>query len=245
MWLSDQIDTRLHASCFIIKQLRIVTMNKQIKTSRHNFASLYTFKFKCSYISNPMYRVISFALLAVVIGCSDNQEYAKVIKPSFDSIITHTTSVRDVNAISTDENTTKLSNGSFDRDTLIKVFLNAVQKNDTAILLSINMNRDEFNDVYYPGHPQSLPPYDLSAQLMWYRLSSNSDKGLRRLLRDFGGQLTTAGFACDKIVHMENGNTIHSRCAFQIPDRKEKLTLFSSIIERDGQFKILSYANEL
>lgn len=220
-------------------------MNKQSEDSRYYFISTYKFKLKHRYISRSMYRVILLAMLAVAGGCSDNQEYAKVIKPSFDSIITHTVVAKDENSLAAGENTTKLTNGSFDRDTLVKVFLDAVQKNDTAILLSINMNRDEFNDVYYPGHPQSLPPYDLSSQLMWYRLSSNSDKGLRRLLRDFGGQLTTSGFECDKIVHMENGNTIHSRCAFRIPDRKEKLMLFSSIIERDGQFKILSYANEL
>jgi len=144
------------------------------------------------------------------------------------------------------EPVTQFSHGAQSRDALIRQFATAVEKEDTASLTKLAVSRAEFAYLYYPNHPKSQPPYELSPQLMWFQMTARSEKGLRRILRDFGGQQMPRKYACADSLQIQNGNTVWTGCAIEIPTKEQKRTvLFSAIIEREGSYKILSYSNNL
>jgi hypothetical protein len=103
--------------------------------------------------------------------------------------------------------------------------------------------------VYYPTNPQGLPPYDLNPDLMWFMLSSGSEKGITRALGELGGQrLGYAGYACDSAPSRQGSNTVSGPCVVRFhPNRGDTASerLFGLIVERDGRYKFVSYANKL
>jgi hypothetical protein len=103
--------------------------------------------------------------------------------------------------------------------------------------------------LYYPTNPQALPPYDLNPDLMWFMLSSGSAKGITRALGELGGQhLGYAGYVCDSIPSRQGSNTIWGPCAVRLhPEGRDTASerLFGLIVERDGRYKFVSYANKL
>lgn len=144
------------------------------------------------------------------------------------------------------EQTTQFTHGAKSRDALMRQFADAVKTQDTASLTKLVVSQGEFAYLYYPNHPQSKPPYELSPQLMWFQMTMRSEKGLRRLLRDFGGQQILHGYSCADSLEIQNGNKLWTQCVIQLPLKEQKQTvLFSGIIEKDGIYKILSYSNSL
>ena len=141
---------------------------------------------------------------------------------------------------------TQYSDGASSRDALVRKFVDNVAKQDTVSLARLAVSRGEFAYLYYPNHPQSRPPYELTPQLMWFQMTANSDKGLRRLLRDFGGQQLPVNYSCADSAEIQNGNRIWTKCVVETgADVKKRVALFSAILERQGTYKFLSYTNSL
>ncbi len=142
-----------------------------------------------------------------------------------------------------------LEGGQESRDKLVASFIRALGKLDTLALASMAITRPEFAYVYYPTTPQSLPPYELEPGLMWHMLVQRSDRGLRRSLAAYGGRgLRLLSYDCGKAGSREGDNTISGPCVMRVRDERGRtisLRLFSQIIERDGRYKFLSYANKL
>lgn len=139
---------------------------------------------------------------------------------------------------------TGLGGGASSKSELINNFLTALENRDTSALFRMVLSRDEFAHLYYPDHPQSKPPYELTPQLMWFHMSTNSDKGLRRALRDFGGKSMPRTHECSDSISISNGNRIHTNCSVTLSD-SSKVVLFSAVLERNGMYKVLSYINKL
>jgi hypothetical protein len=110
------------------------------------------------------------------------------------------------------------------------------------------LSREEFAWLYYPSSPLSRPPYELPPDLMWLQIQGESEKGASLLLSDrAGAPLRYVGHACGS-SREEGANQIYGHCVLRrLAAERDTLgeRLFGLIIERDGVYKFVSYANRL
>ncbi|MBL0172844.1 MAG: hypothetical protein IPP90_19495 [Gemmatimonadaceae bacterium] len=142
-----------------------------------------------------------------------------------------------------------LRHASASIDGLVTRWARAVATRDTASLNRMTIDRAEFAWLYYPGSRLSKPPYEAPPQLLWGQILDNSDGGARQLFARFGGSpfqlilvkcpapsdTTSTSLVytdCSVRVRLTNGHVVEDR-------------LFGSIIEHQGRFKFLGYANRL
>jgi hypothetical protein len=141
-----------------------------------------------------------------------------------------------------------LSGGVTSRDALVRAYVRAIEKRDTVVLRRLLLARSEFAYLYYQTSPQGLPPYDLTPDLMWFMLSTGSEKGLTRALTELGGHpLGYTGYVCDSVPSRQGANTVWGPCAVHLHPKGGDSTsqrLFGLIVERDGRYKFVSYANK-
>lgn len=144
--------------------------------------------------------------------------------------------------------TAALAGGAASRGALVRAFVTALEAKDTAALRALALDQAEYAFLYYPTAPQGLPPYDLAPDLLWFMLQSGSGKGLARALTARGGRdLGFERFRCDARPSREGANLVWGPCVIRhrqggvvVEER-----LFGLIVEREGQFKFVSYANKL
>ena len=142
-----------------------------------------------------------------------------------------------------------LSGGERSRDALARAFVAAVATHDTAALDRMILDRGEFAWLYYPEHPLTRKPYELDAPMMWMQMRSGSESGIRKVLRTYGGHpLRFEALDCPRAPERHGGNATWSWCTVRVRDGESPartLTLFGSIVERDGAYKFVSYENKL
>jgi hypothetical protein len=130
---------------------------------------------------------------------------------------------------------------------LVRAFAASLALADTTALLRLAVSRAEFAWLVYPDSPLSAPPYQQAIDIAWLRHAASSSSGLARLLNRIGGQpLQLQSWRCANQPTIEGSNRIWGDCVmtFAVGGAEPKtLGLFSSIVERQGRFKILSYAN--
>jgi hypothetical protein len=138
------------------------------------------------------------------------------------------------------------SSAAHSRDELVRRFVEAIARQDTAVLTALLVDRAEFAWLYYPHTVYSRKPYELSPGLVWFQMAQNSGKGLGRALHRFGGErLGVSGHRCDREPEQLGPNRIWAGCVVQLAGRPDELSLFGAIIERAGRFKFVSYGNAL
>jgi hypothetical protein len=141
-----------------------------------------------------------------------------------------------------------LSGGERSRDALVRRFLTALGRRDTSALAALLLTRAEFAYLYYPSHPESQPPYNLSPGLMWFMIEARSEQGLRNALEARGGRPEEyGGYTCAR-SERQRENTVWTGCLVrraQAPGDTVAELLFGLIIERGGRYKFVSYANKL
>lgn len=144
---------------------------------------------------------------------------------------------------------TTFDGGMESKEVLLAGYLRALETRDTVALTRYGISRAEFAWLYYPWSSQGLPPYDVEPGLMWFLLSTHSDRGLRRALGLYGGQkLRMMDYDCGMKGTQEDANILWGPCVVRWRNEQgeiESQRLVSQIIERDGRFKILSYGNKL
>jgi hypothetical protein len=136
--------------------------------------------------------------------------------------------------------------GPASADSLVHLFQQALAKRDAAGLDRLQVTREEFAYFYYPDSKMSRPPYDLGPDIVWIQIQSQRDRGLRRLLAKYGeGSFRVRGLVC-QAPERQNWVVIH-QCAVLTSGAAgaKPEQLFGSIIERDGRFKFVGYANRL
>jgi hypothetical protein len=138
--------------------------------------------------------------------------------------------------------------GSDTPDKLVRRFMRAVAKQDTAELRSMLLDAHEFGDLVYPESPYTHAPYRQPPGLVWNQIQNPSVSGLTRLVRRLGGQpLAYIGYKCAPRPDRQGRNLIWTGCIVRVIDRQGEVTrhrLFGSVIQRDNQFKFVSYSNE-
>jgi hypothetical protein len=144
---------------------------------------------------------------------------------------------------------TTLVGGERSPERLTRALLDAISGQDTATIRRLVLSRAEYAWLYYPHTRYTRPPYELGAELLWIQISENSEKGIVRLLRRYGGStLRYQALSCPDSSVTEGPNTLLGPCrvTFAAADSAARtLQIFGSIISRDGQVKFVSYANEL
>lgn len=142
-----------------------------------------------------------------------------------------------------------LTGGASSRNELVRQYVRALERGDTAALRALAIDRGEFAYLYYPTTPQARPPYDLSPSLMWFLLQENSQRGMVHAIEERGGRsLGYLGYSCDGGASHEGENTVAGPCLIRRRQPRGDVVqerLFGLIVERDHRFKLLSLANKL
>ena len=143
---------------------------------------------------------------------------------------------------------TVLSNGSSSREELVKRVVRAVAVRDSADLRALTLTSREFADLVYPSSPYTHPPYRTAPGLVWMQISQPSETGLKRLLARRGGAtFEYVDHSCQPTPEHQGRNTLWTDCQVRvIGPTHETLSQrwFGSIIERDGVYKVVSFANQ-
>jgi hypothetical protein len=143
--------------------------------------------------------------------------------------------------------TAGLQHGEKSRDALVRRFAGAIARKDTSDVRAIVMNRAEFAYLYYPTSPFTRPPTEQPPGLAWFLIAEHSRKGITRLFDRHGGRpFRIQGYACADTPRREGTNRLWDGCRVKIDSGGTVLSrrLFGSIIERDGDYKFFSYAND-
>ena len=143
---------------------------------------------------------------------------------------------------------TELHGKLTDRDTLVRRVVAALETNDTLAFERVAVNRAEWAWLYFPTDVLARPPYELPPGLAWFQLQEENRKGVLRALRTFGGhQLDYQGYRCATAPTVEGENRVWTGCSVALGvdgAAPADLRLFSAILEREGRFLVLSYAND-
>jgi hypothetical protein len=141
-----------------------------------------------------------------------------------------------------------LGDGAGSLEGLIGAFADAVERADTGALQRMVLSRDEFGYLYYPSTHYTTRPYELGPAIVWFQLENYGSRGFSRLLRRYGGRpLGMSGYRCEEEPLIQGENRIWRDCLVQVrgPDGTRDLSLFGAILEREGAFKFVSYANRI
>ncbi|MGH7580787.1 MAG: hypothetical protein ACREM9_11485 [Gemmatimonadales bacterium] len=141
-----------------------------------------------------------------------------------------------------------LTGGATSRERLVRGFVTALEARDTAALRRQVLSKSEFAWLYYPSSPLSRRPYELSPDLLWFQMQGQSEKGASLLLSDRAG--TSLGYAGHRCAsdRLEGENRLHEHCVLRrVTAGGDTLAerLFGLVLERQGAFKFVSYANKL
>lgn len=141
----------------------------------------------------------------------------------------------------------RLSGGALTRESLVGRFVQAVERRDTAAVRAMVLSRAEFAYLYYPHSPFTREPHKQMAGLVWLFTQVNSSKGITRVFDRLGnGPLSYRSHRCNVRPQRQGPNRLWEDCVLRLGDgpAASEVRLFGSIIERDGQLKFVSYAND-
>jgi len=143
------------------------------------------------------------------------------------------------------ERPTSLSGGGASRMDLVDRFVRALVAGDTRTLRSLLISRAEFGYFVFPESPYSRPPYKTKPGLIWMQLTSNSERGMVRMLdRLAHRRVYVSDLRCAAQVEREGSNRYWRDCTMLVnagSGVSKRLQLFGKIIERDGRAKFVSY----
>lgn len=142
---------------------------------------------------------------------------------------------------------TSLDGGETSADRLVFRFMTAIDRGDTVTLARLRVSRGEYAWLYFPTSAYTAPPYELPPDVAWMLSAAASEKGLARVVRRLrGSSLQVRDYRCWKEAR-EGPNRFLSQCMVEYDDQHEgpvARRLFGTIMERDGHYKFLSYAND-
>jgi hypothetical protein len=110
------------------------------------------------------------------------------------------------------------------------------------------MSRREFAYLYYPTSPFTRAPTKQEPGLAWFLHLQNSQKGVTRLLKRYGGgPLRIIRNECKAPPRLEGANVLWDDCIQTLVAGRDTITtrLFGGVYERSGRFKVFSYSNDL
>ena len=135
-----------------------------------------------------------------------------------------------------------LTGGASSRDALVRRWVKAVESRDSTALRDMLMSAAEYITFFYPESPYTKPPYRQSPSVRWGLITNASVKGSSRVWERHAGQpMGFTGYRCDQEPTEMGKNRIWTNCAVEL--KTGPIALFGPIIERDGQFKFVTYGS--
>lgn len=142
-----------------------------------------------------------------------------------------------------------LSGGAPSPEALTRALLTAITGRDTAALRALVVSRAEFAWLYYPHTIYVRPPYALGPELVWMQQLAGSSTGATRLLQRYGGSaMRLDALLCPDSVTVEGPNRLLVGCRVRFAaadSAPREMRLFGALLNRDGRYKFLTYANDL
>jgi hypothetical protein len=144
------------------------------------------------------------------------------------------------------EGTSRLSNACDSIEDLGKQVLEAVYNKDIERLKAMAISAKEYENYIWPQSPISkIKKWQEKYDFIWNQQFSKSSLSLRQMLARYGGRqyaLVRVRFEDDTTDHTIYKAHRDARLIVRNPEGKEvELNLFGSIVEMDGQFKIMSF----
>lgn len=119
---------------------------------------------------------------------------------------------------------------------------------DTARLLRLMVTQEEYRRIIYPAFPASHPPINADFPSMWVTHFPDAYRGLKRLLRRYGGKdIEILALRFEKPDQDFTNFTLHETSRVDIETggaREDNLRLFGSVLRVGDQWKVLSYPDE-
>lgn len=140
----------------------------------------------------------------------------------------------------------RFTGGRSSRQALVDAIFAGLARGDTAALRRLTISRAEYAWLVYPSSPFAAPPMQQPPQLSWLLESTPSEVGFSRLVSRLGGRpIEVLQLRCPDAAVREGRNTIVGGCSVQLRDQgaTRELRLFGPLIEREGEWKVLSWAN--
>jgi hypothetical protein len=192
-------------------------------------------------------RLLACAGLAVLMASCGGAEAKPAAGGVVDSVVPRDTAIarfrRDLRPV------TSFEGGARSRDGLVRRFVAALERDDTAAMRALLLNRSEFGWLYYPANPEGMPPYSLTPQLLWFMIEGHNQRGYRKLLQKRGGRpLRYLGYQCEGAPSHQGENTVWGPCVvIRRGESGDTISegLFGQIVGRGDRYKFLSYANKL
>ncbi|HVG43995.1 MAG TPA: hypothetical protein VM890_04670, partial [Longimicrobium sp.] len=128
-----------------------------------------------------------------------------------------------------------LAGGAGSREALVRAFVRAVERADTAAVRGMILSRAEFAWLYYPSTAFTHPPKRMSPALLWFLTMQESEKGIGRLFARRGGRpLGYVASRCAPGPRVEGANRLWDRCTVTVRRGEETKTerLFGTVLER-------------
>lgn len=134
------------------------------------------------------------------------------------------------------------------KEAVVRHFMALLERRDTLGLARLHVSRGEWAWLVYPESRYTHPPFRQRVDIGWMFIIERSNSAVARLLDRRGGQaLELERWQCADTPEPEGRNLYWGRCTVTYRDARgarHTERLFSSILERDGRFKIGSYANQ-
>ena len=138
----------------------------------------------------------------------------------------------------------QLTNASASEDELMTRVLEALASADATALDALRLTEEEHREILWPADPgrASGAPLDLA----WDMLDRRSRSGVHKAIAELGGQtLTFTGVEFARGTEPRGSYVLHRGPVLHVRDasRGESLELrfLGSVIERDGQWKLVSF----
>jgi len=131
---------------------------------------------------------------------------------------------------------------------LVRAVSLALSASDRAALDRFCITREEYLQLVWPQLPVSkIEQWKKQSGFIWTQHAAKSDSGLRQLLANYGGlRLAVRSVAFTTPAQEYDGAfRLHVRPAIAATDQSGAgmaPTLFGSLIERSGRFKVFSYS---
>jgi hypothetical protein len=141
-----------------------------------------------------------------------------------------------------------LRSASASLDALVARLAKNVGAADTTDLNAMVMDRAEFAWLFYEDSPMSKPPYEAPPALLWDQMQSTSNTDLRSLLARLSGSTVRVSQLACPAPEIEGKNRLHKQCTVEFSATGKPAlrgTLFGTVLERDGRFKLVSFANRI
>jgi hypothetical protein len=141
---------------------------------------------------------------------------------------------------------TALSGGRPSLRALMADYVAALAARDTAAVAALTVNRAEYAYLYFPDSQEEKHGFPVA--VAWLLSEEGSGKGVGRALERLGGtdaRLVRAD--CGAAPKRQGRQAVWGPCRVTVRHRvgERTLPLANAVVERGGQFKLVSGANEL